>query len=120
MEIVIAAVVVALGLAAGLLAAAHLLAKRMPGGLQGGTREPSARVAEPQRGGEQEALARSAEMGRQEERLLGREGALDQRAAEVERMAEAGELPGRRIGEEWRFSRRAVLDWLASANDEGA
>src|SRR5918999_4387261 len=32
--------------------------------------------------------------------------------AEVERMAEAGELPGRRIGEEWRFSRRAVLDWL--------
>jgi excisionase family DNA binding protein len=40
--------------------------------------------------------------------------------AEVERMAEAGELPGRRIGEEWRFSRRAVLDWLASANDEGA
>ena len=28
-------------------------------------------------------------------------------------MAEAGELPGRRIGGEWRFSRAAVLAWLA-------
>jgi excisionase family DNA binding protein len=28
-------------------------------------------------------------------------------------MAEAGELPGRRIGGEWRFSRSAVLAWLA-------
>ncbi|MDA8400402.1 MAG: helix-turn-helix domain-containing protein [Actinomycetota bacterium] len=24
----------------------------------------------------------------------------------------SGELPGRRFGTEWRFSRRAVLDWL--------
>ncbi len=100
MEIVIAAVVVALGLAAGLLAAAHLLAKRMPGGSHAGQRESSTRVADPQPGGEQEALARSAEMGRQEERLLGREGALDQRAAEVERMAEALAQREREIGEE--------------------
>src|SRR3954449_4329555 len=28
-------------------------------------------------------------------------------------LAEAGELPGRRIGEEWRFSRAALLAWLA-------
>lgn len=28
-------------------------------------------------------------------------------------LAEAGELPGRKLGEEWRFSRRAVLDWLS-------
>ena len=28
-------------------------------------------------------------------------------------MAEAGELPGRRIAGEWRFSRAAVLAWLA-------
>ena len=28
-------------------------------------------------------------------------------------LAETGELPGRKIGEEWRFSRRAVMDWLA-------
>jgi excisionase family DNA binding protein len=27
-------------------------------------------------------------------------------------LAEAGELPGRKLGEEWRFSRRAILDWL--------
>ena len=46
MEIVIAAVVVALGLAAGLVVAALLLAKRMPGGLQAGTRESSKRTAE--------------------------------------------------------------------------
>jgi excisionase family DNA binding protein len=26
--------------------------------------------------------------------------------------AEAGELPGRRFGEEWRFSRAALLAWL--------
>jgi excisionase family DNA binding protein len=27
-------------------------------------------------------------------------------------LTEAGELPGRKLGEEWRFSRRAILDWL--------
>lgn len=30
----------------------------------------------------------------------------------VASLADAGELPGRRIGETWRFSRRAILDWL--------
>jgi|SRR5579884_635315 len=33
---------------------------------------------------------------------------------DVERMAEAGEIPGRRIGSAWRFSRAAVLEWLAA------
>jgi excisionase family DNA binding protein len=28
-------------------------------------------------------------------------------------LAEAGELPGRKLGDEWRFSRSAVLDWLS-------
>ena len=28
-------------------------------------------------------------------------------------LAEAGELPGRRLGDEWRFVREAVLRWLA-------
>jgi excisionase family DNA binding protein len=28
-------------------------------------------------------------------------------------LAERGELPARRIGDSWRFSRRALLDWLA-------
>ena len=30
----------------------------------------------------------------------------------VRELAEAGELPGRKLGDEWRFSRAAVLDWL--------
>jgi excisionase family DNA binding protein len=29
-------------------------------------------------------------------------------------LAEAGELPGRRLGSHWRFSRAALLEWLAS------
>jgi excisionase family DNA binding protein len=33
----------------------------------------------------------------------------------VRELADAGELPGRRIGGEWRFLRRAVLAWLGGA-----
>ncbi len=33
--------------------------------------------------------------------------------AAVELLAREGELPGRRIGEAWRFARAAVLAWLA-------
>jgi excisionase family DNA binding protein len=33
--------------------------------------------------------------------------------AAIVELAERGELPGRRIGGNWRFSRRALLDWLA-------
>jgi excisionase family DNA binding protein len=29
-------------------------------------------------------------------------------------LAEAGELPGRRVGDEWRFARAAVLAWLGA------
>ena len=32
--------------------------------------------------------------------------------AAVADLAEAGELPGRRIGDDWRFSRAVVLAWL--------
>jgi excisionase family DNA binding protein len=31
----------------------------------------------------------------------------------VRELAERGELPGRKLGDEWRFSRAAVLGWLA-------
>jgi excisionase family DNA binding protein len=31
----------------------------------------------------------------------------------VRALAEAGELPGRRVGGDWRFAREAVLRWLA-------
>jgi excisionase family DNA binding protein len=33
----------------------------------------------------------------------------------VRKLAARGEIPGRKVGGHWRFSRRAVLDWLASA-----
>lgn len=32
----------------------------------------------------------------------------------VVELAESGELPGRKIGEDWRFSREAILAWLAA------
>ena len=35
--------------------------------------------------------------------------------ADVVALAKAGELPARRIGDAWRFSRAAVLEWLGSA-----
>ena len=41
-------------------------------------------------------------------------------AAVVERLAEQGELPGRRLAGEWRFSRAALLAWLAQPGAEGA
>ena len=35
-------------------------------------------------------------------------------------LAERGEIPGRQIGDEWRFSRSAVLTWLGTPEeDEG-
>lgn len=33
--------------------------------------------------------------------------------AAIAAMAGKGELPGRKLGDEWRFSREAVLAWLA-------
>ena len=33
----------------------------------------------------------------------------------VVKLASEGELPGRRIGGEWRFSRSAVLAWLGGS-----
>jgi excisionase family DNA binding protein len=32
---------------------------------------------------------------------------------------DAGELPGRRFGDQWRFSRRAVLSWLDGSDSPG-
>ncbi len=37
---------------------------------------------------------------------------LDADESAVVELAEAGELPGRRVGGEWRFLRAAVLAWL--------
>ena len=35
--------------------------------------------------------------------------------AAIEELAEKGELPGRKIGGEWRFSRSALLAWLGGS-----
>ena len=40
-------------------------------------------------------------------------GLLQVEEEAVIELAEKRELPGRKIGEEWRFSREAVLAWLA-------
>jgi excisionase family DNA binding protein len=37
----------------------------------------------------------------------------------VRSLAARGELPGRRIGRHWRFSREAVLEWLATPTRKG-
>jgi excisionase family DNA binding protein len=39
---------------------------------------------------------------------------IDERT--IRSLAASGELPGRKIGRHWRFSRQAVLDWLAAGD----
>jgi excisionase family DNA binding protein len=39
-------------------------------------------------------------------------------AETVAQMAEDGELPGRKLGGDWRFARSAVLGWLAGREEE--
>jgi ribonuclease Y len=79
MEIVIAAVVVALGLAAGLVIAAGVLAKRTPS-VASATR---AKATAPRPADDRKASADRAEASRLEERLLAREDVLERRQAEV-------------------------------------
>lgn len=40
--------------------------------------------------------------------------------AVVARLARDGELPGRDLAGEWRFARRALLDWLAAGGEREA
>jgi ribonucrease Y len=92
MSIVIAAVVVAVGVAAGLVAAAHLLAKRAPGIAVGGGPAGEGAVAAPPRrargsrgeDGAKEAMERQAAIGRLEQRLETREADLARQAAALE------------------------------------
>jgi excisionase family DNA binding protein len=43
---------------------------------------------------------------------------LQVKPGDVRRLAERGNLPGRRIGRTWRFSHSAVLAWLAGDQAE--
>ena len=38
-------------------------------------------------------------------------------AATVSAMAKDGTLPGRKVGDDWRFTRSAILRWLANEED---
>jgi excisionase family DNA binding protein len=40
--------------------------------------------------------------------------------AVVIELAESGKLPGRKLGPDWRFSRAALVAWLAGPDPEGA
>jgi ribonuclease Y len=89
MSIVIAAVVVAVGLAAGLVAAAQLLAKRAPGVAVGGGPGADGAVTAPRRvsqgeNGGDEAMERQAAIGRLEQRLETRESDLARQTAALE------------------------------------
>jgi ribonuclease Y len=87
MDIVIAGVVVAVGLAAGLIVAARLLARR-PSGVAGHRSADSAPAADPVRQPDAgAALDERQAMGRLEERLESREVDLDRRATELEHYA---------------------------------
>jgi excisionase family DNA binding protein len=37
---------------------------------------------------------------------------------ELAKLAESGEIPGRKLGEEWRFTRTRLLDWLGNPDEE--
>src|SRR3954447_26172170 len=39
-------------------------------------------------------------------------------AKEMRKLAANGEIPGRKVGNEWRFSRTGLLNWLSVANEE--
>ena len=34
----------------------------------------------------------------------------------IRQKARLGEMPGRKVGKEWRFSRQALLQWLAGGD----
>lgn len=36
----------------------------------------------------------------------------------IREKARAGEIPGRKVGKEWRFSRRLLLEWLEEGDRE--
>ena len=41
-------------------------------------------------------------------------------AKKLAKLAKAGDVPGRQLGDEWRFSREGLLNWLRAVNDEEA
>jgi excisionase family DNA binding protein len=78
--------------------------------------EPAARREPPPRRASEPELGRHSFRSFETD-VLTLEGVAALLAVEPEliaALAERGELPGRRIGAQWRFARSAVLDWLAA------
>jgi ribonucrease Y len=105
MEIVIAAVVVALGLAAGLVIAAGVLAKRAPGVATATAQAPARPPAPPAPAAQKSP---GTDDGRVEQRLLAREETLEKRLTEVtDRERKLGDRE-RQIGETREKAVRAL------------
>jgi ribonuclease Y len=105
MEIVIAAVVVALGLAAGLVIAAGVLAKRAPGVATATPQAPARPPAPPAPAAQKSP---GTDDGRVEQRLLAREETLEKRLTEVtDRERKLGDRE-RQIGETREKAVRAL------------
>jgi excisionase family DNA binding protein len=71
--------------------------------------------AEPGRGPLRAGVGNTTFRAYEAPEVLSLEGAAELLQVEpddVQALAAAGELPGRKIGESWRFSRAAVLRWL--------
>jgi excisionase family DNA binding protein len=39
-------------------------------------------------------------------------------AEHLAKLAESGEIPGRKLGDEWRFNRTRLLNWLGNPDEE--
>lgn len=39
-------------------------------------------------------------------------------AKKLAKLAAAGDVPGRKLGDEWRFSRTGLLNWLSNQDEE--
>jgi excisionase family DNA binding protein len=82
----------------------HLVSELVAQGLAPGTQLSLGRV---------ELSSRTAPSSGDEVLTLDEAAALLKLLPEVvRRRADHGDLPGRRFGDEWRFSHAAVLDWL--------
>src|SRR3954447_21166837 len=39
-------------------------------------------------------------------------------ADELAKLADSGDVPGRKLGDDWRFTRTALLNWLGNTDEE--
>jgi excisionase family DNA binding protein len=71
--------------------------------------------------GLEEGVGRDGAMDRQHKEVLTAEEAaefLGFNPVTIRLKARAGEIPGRKVGKEWRFSRRRLLEWLEEGDRE--